>query len=496
MPQKRQSKRTRLRIYITVYGGLILLSAYFIRHNYNAQLRSAEDSTLSKLYGIASTLSEQVDRGALKDLFDAFPLQGDTSGLSENQTFQMYSQLFNRTVIANRLKTPIYTLTYDSVGDKFIGGIASNGQGSYGWHYESPPEKLKSIYHSGGTIPPFKDDHGTWLTAVCPLRDSEGNVFAVIEADYPFDSFILEARNELLDGLLVSVLVMILVGFITYPILNKVLRDEEQSTAALEVANKAISEKNEEVKSSLEYARTIQETMLPTPDEMNSFLASCMVFNKPRDIVSGDFYWFHQINDAKAMVAVGDCTGHGVPGALMSIMGQSYLDELVVEQQLDSPAKILERLNQKVRATFGNSDQKDGTDGMDIGICLIDKDKSELTFSGARRPMTIVSAADTSQLKGTRRGIGEHYLATNVPFEETTISLNGDATYYLCTDGLQDQFGGPTGKKLMRKRVLNWLTDLETKPISTRSVELNKLLVEWKGELEQIDDICVLGFSV
>ena len=215
MPQKRQSKRTRLRIYITVYGGLILLSAYFIRHNYNAQLRSAEDSTLSKLYGIASTLSEQVDRNALKDLFDAFPLQGDTSGLSENQTFQMYSQLFNRTVIANRLKTPIYTLTYDSVGDKFIGGIASNGQGSYGWHYESPPEKLKSIYHSGGTIPPFKDDHGTWLTAVCPLRDSEGNVFAVIEADYPFDSFILEARNELLDGLLVSVLVMILVGFIT-----------------------------------------------------------------------------------------------------------------------------------------------------------------------------------------------------------------------------------------------------------------------------------------
>lgn len=496
MPQKRQSKRTRLRIYITVYGGLILLSAYFIGHNYNAQLRSAEDSTLSKLYGIASTLSEQVDRNALKDLFDAFPLQGDTSGLSENQTFQMYSQLFNRTVIANRLKTPIYTLTYDSVGDKFIGGIASNGQGSYGWHYESPPEKLKSIYHSGGTIPPFKDDHGTWLTAVCPLKDSEGNVFAVIEADYPFDSFISEARTELLGGLTVSVLVMILVGFITYPILNKVLRDEEQSTAALEVANKAISEKNEEVKSSLEYARTIQETMLPTPDEMNSFLASCMVFNKPRDIVSGDFYWFHQINDAKAMVAVGDCTGHGVPGALMSIMGQSYLDELVVEQQLDSPAKILERLNQKVRATFGNSEQKNGTDGMDIGICLIDKEEGSLTFSGARRPMTIVSAADTSQLKGTRRGIGEHYLATNVPFEETTISLDHNATYYLYTDGLQDQFGGPNGKKLMRKRVLNWLTDLETKPISERSVELNKLLVEWKGELEQIDDICVLGFSV
>ena len=496
MPAKRQSKRTRLRIYVTVYGGLILLSSYLIGHSYHVQLRSAEESTLSKLYGIASTLSEQIDRNAVKNLFDTFPLQGDTVGLSENQTFRMYSELFNRTVIANRLKTPIYTLTYDSIADKFIGGIASNGQGSYGWHYESPPEKLKTIYHSGGTIPRFEDDHGTWLTAVCPLKDAEGNVFAVIEADYPFDSFISEARTELLGGLTVSVLVMILVGFITYPILNKVLRDEEQSTAALEVANKAISEQNEEVKSSLEYARTIQETMLPTPAEMNSFLASCMVFNKPRDIVSGDFYWFHQINDAKALVAVGDCTGHGVPGALMSIMGQSYLDELVIEQQLDSPAKILERLNQKVRATFGNSEQKDGTDGMDIGICLIDKEKGALTFSGARRPMTVVSEANISQLKGTRRGIGEHYLATNVPFEETTISLDHDVTYYLCTDGLQDQFGGPNGKKLMRKKVNSWFQELQLHPISARSKELNQRFVDWKGTNLQVDDICVVGFNV
>jgi len=496
MPKSLQSRRTRLRIYITVYGGLILLSAYLIGHNYHVQLRSAEDSTLSNLFGIASTLAEQVDRDAIKGVFESFPLEGDTSGLSENQTFQMYSQLFNRTVIANRLKTPIYTLTYDSIGDKFIGGIASTGQETYGWHYESPPEKLKSIYHSGGTIPRFEDDHGSWLTAVCPLRDSEGNVFAVIEADYPFDSFIIEARNELLGGLLVSVLVMILVGVITYPILNKVLRDEERITAALEKVNEAISEKNEEVKSSLEYARTIQETMLPTPEEMNGFFAACMVFNKPRDIVSGDFYWFHQIDESKALVAVADCTGHGVPGALMSIMSQSYLDELVVEQKVESPSEILDRLNQKIKATFGGPKQKDGTDGMDIGICLINKTKSELIFSGARRPLTIVSGTEVLQFQGIRRGIGEHYLTTNVPFEETSITLDDNATYYLCTDGLQDQFGGFNGKKLMRKRVLNWLTDLEPLPMSKRSIQLDKLFLDWKGERSQIDDICVLAFSV
>jgi serine phosphatase RsbU (regulator of sigma subunit) len=496
MPVKRQSKRTRLRIYITVYGGLILLSAYLIGHNYRVQLRSAEESTLSKLYGIASTLAEQVDRDAVKGVFESFPLDGDTSGLSNNQTFQMYRQLFNRTVVANRLKTPIYTLTYDSVGDKFTGGLASNGQSAYGWHYESPPKELKTVYYSGGTISRFDDDHGTWLTAVCPLKDSEGNVFAVIEADYPFDSFISEARNELLGGLLVSILVMILIGIITYPILNKVLRDQEQATTALEKANEAVSEKNAEVKSSLEYARTIQETMLPTSEELNGFFASCMVFNKPRDIVSGDFYWFHQIDESKALVAVADCTGHGVPGALMSIMGQSYLDELVVEQKVESPSQILERLNQKVKATFGGSEQKDGTDGMDIGICLINKTARELIFAGARRPLTIVSGTDVLQFHGTRRGIGEHYLTTNIPFEDTSIAFDHNATYYLCTDGLQDQFGGLYGKKLMRKRVLNWLTDLEPLPMSKRAIQLDRLFKDWKEERAQIDDICVLGFSV
>lgn len=491
--------RPAVRIYLVVYGGLITLSAYLIGHNYQRQLQQAEESTLSRLYGIASTLSQQVDRDAIEGVFEEFPLGGDTAGISQNAVLKMYSELFQRTVESNGLKTPIYTLTYDSLSGRFFGGIASNGTATYGWHYKSPPTKLKEIYASGGSIPRFEDDHGTWLTAVCPLINSKGHVFAVIEADYPFDTFLEEARNELFGSLLISLLVMLGVGAITYPFLNQILSAEERSKQALEVANEQIKEKNDEVVSSLEYARTIQETMLPSSSELGAFFSECFVFNLPRDIVSGDFYWFHQLDADTALVAVADCTGHGVPGALMSIMGHSYLNEVVIEQGIHSPKTILERLNKKIQETFstdGDNDAEDGSDGMDLGICLISKGENRLTFAGARRPLTIIDNGTTTHIAGTRRGIGEHYLTTELPFENTEVQLTPTAAYYLFSDGMQDQFGGEKGKKLMRKRLNQWFTEMGQLPEELKVDWLQTKFLEWRSDHPQVDDICILGFSV
>lgn len=493
----RPPKNSRVRIYSAFYGGLILLSAYLIGYNYHSQLKSAEETTLSRLQGIVATLAQQVDRDAVAELYRQFPFVGDTSGLGSNGTYKMYCDLFQRTKLSNELKTPIYTLTYDSLSRNFYAGIASNGLESYGWNYKSPPNRLNEIYASGGRISRFEDDHGTWLSAVQPLTDRNGNVFAVIEADYPFDSFISEARSVLLSEMAISVIVILIIGGLTYPILDRILNEEELAKVALEDANQAISKKNEEIVSSLEYARTIQETMLPPPEEMSAFLSECMVFNKPRDIVSGDFYWFHQLDDDCALLAVVDCTGHGVPGALMSIMGHSYLNELVVENGLRSPAEILERLNDKIEATFCDNmgKGKDGTDGMDVGLCLIDKANGVITFAGARRPLTIVGANGIEQVKGTRRGIGEHYLSKQVPFEESILEMTKGVSYYLCTDGLQDQFGGLESKKLMRKRVQNWFMDLQCLGSENKKSRLEELFSNWKKDNPQIDDVCVLGFT-
>lgn len=490
--------RPAAKIYTVVYGGLIVLSAYLIGRHYYVQLEQAEESTLERLYGISSTLSQQVDRSAVQAVFEKFPFRGDTTGLHADPTYRMYTALFARAVESNHLKTPIYTLSYDSLSKNYYGGIASNGQQTYGWHYVSPPSGYDSIYREGGTIPQFEDDHGTWLSAVCPLRNEDGKVFAVIEVDYPFDSFIEEARAELFGEILVSILVFIAIGAITYPVLSQILTAEEESKEALAQANNEILAKNQEIMSSLEYASTIQDTMLPDDEELSKFFSSYMVFNRPRDIVSGDFYWFHQIDESKALIAVGDCTGHGVPGALMSIMGHSYLNEIVVEQKTILPAEILERLNEKIEETFGQNgkDKKDGTDGMDIGICLIDKESNRITFSGARRPMTVICEGKPKQITGTRRGIGEHYLSCDIAFENCSEELNPKARYYLCTDGLQDQFGGPNKKKIMRKGVIIWLLEMQELEPDLHQEWLHTRLTEWKGSNPQTDDICVVGFSV
>lgn len=498
MPTHKPFSNSSFRIYLVVYTGLILLSGYLIGSNYFSHVRHAEESTLSKLYGIASTLSHHVDLDAIQAVFNKYPLNGDTTGISADPVLRMYTHLFNETVQSNELKTPIYTLSYDSVTDRFLGGIASNGLATYGWHYKSPPPKLKELYHTGGTIPCFDDDHGSWLTAVCPLVNSKGQVFAVIEVDYPFDSFLEEARNELLGNILVSILVMLIIGAITYPLLNQILSAEERAKTALESANKEIKEKSDEVVSSLEYARTIQETMLPSAEEMSGFLSQCVVFNRPRDIVSGDFYWFHQLNEDEALIAVADCTGHGVPGALMSIMGHSYLNEIVTEQSIHSPAQVLERLNEKIKETFNTRSigKTEGTDGMDLGLCLISKKENQLTFAGARRPLTIIDSGTLRHVSATRRGIGEHYLTTDLPFENVTINIKPDTTFYMYTDGMQDQFGGPNAKKLMRKELCSWFMELESISIDLREEWLQTRLLEWKGIQPQIDDICIVGFRV
>ena len=489
--------RPAARIYLVVYGGLIVLSTYLIGHHYYVQLQQAEKSTLERLYGISSTLAQQVDQGAIEEVFKKYPFKGDTAGLRADPTYLMYTNLFARAVESNHLKTPIYTLSYDSAASCYFGGVASNGSETYGWHYVSPPKELDDVYHQGGTISRFEDDHGTWLSAVCPLKNENGEVFAVIEADYPFNSFIKEARSELLGGLLVSVLVFIAIGAITYPVLNQILSAEEKSKLALAEASKVISNKNEEVVSSLEYASTIQETMLPDHEELSAFFANHIIFNRPRDIVSGDFYWFHQLDESTALIAVADCTGHGVPGALMSIMGHSYLNEIVIEQKITSPAEILERLNAKIEETFAQKSdgKKNGTDGMDVGLCLVDRVSKKVVFAGARRPLTIIHQGNSKQIQGTRRGIGEHYLTSDTPFQNCEVELISGATYYLCSDGLQDQFGGARRKKLMRKKVIEWLVEMEGLEPDLRKDWIETRFAEWKGENAQIDDICVVGFS-
>ncbi|HTB05602.1 MAG TPA: SpoIIE family protein phosphatase, partial [Bacteroidia bacterium] len=214
---------------------------------------------------------------------------------------------------------------------------------------------------------------------------------------------------------------------------------------------------------------------------------------KPKDIVSGDFYFFSKQNDT-ILIAATDCTGHGVPGALMSMIGMEHLHDAV--EQSDNPADILSILNKGIKKSLHQSQKNDSTrDGMDIALCAVQG--NSLTYAGANRPLWIIrSNSDTiEEIKPTKRAIGGFTEGEQL-FEQHTLDLQSGDTIYLFSDGYADQFGGPNGKKLTTRKFKNALLSLKHKRMYEQEQELDKLFEEWKQEEEQVDDVLIIGVRV
>lgn len=263
--------------------------------------------------------------------------------------------------------------------------------------------------------------------------------------------------------------------------------------------------KNKDILSSIQYAKRIQEAILPSPGYIKKFLPENFVMYKPKDIVAGDFYWMHvtgQEEDSTVdsfnvnsliLIASCDCTGHGVPGALVSVVCHNALNRAVREFNLTSPAEILNKTRELVIGSFEKS-EKDVNDGMDISLCAIDFSKMKLEFSGANNPLFLIQGDEQIELKADSQPIGK-FLRT-LPFTNQTIDLKKGDSIYLYTDGFSDQFGGPEGKKFKRSRLKDLLKNNSSKSMQEQQINLLAEFENWRGDLEQIDDVCVIGVRV
>jgi len=486
-----------VRVFIAIYLGLAVLSVYFIHTGYFGGLKMAEQGELARLKSITATLSMQVDGDEMAALLQRFPLwNNDTMRLREDSIYLKYVDLFRAAYGVNGLKTPIYTLTREAVDGRLFIGVASNGPQVYGLHYASHVEEHLDIYESGGVIPRYEDDYGVWLSALCPIVDSEGNVVAALEADIPFDSFLMYAREDLLRNVLYALLLFVAVGAVLTLFIRRVLQEDAANRRALDEAHLRIARKKDDLESSIRYAAQIQANIYPREEEMAAFLRGHTVLDMPHGVVSGDFHWFHRLGHDRALLAVCDCTGHGVPGALMSIMGNNFLNGGILLGHT-TPRALLEHLDHRVCETFHSSGNS--TDGMDIGLCLIDRRAQTITYCGAKRPLTIIAAdGSTATVEGARRSIGQgRMLGGSVPFVETVLPIDPTAIYFLYSDGLQDQFGGPKSRKLGHRRLLQWLTELSAAPLTAATAtELRRRITAWQGSEEQTDDMCLMGFGV
>lgn len=251
--------------------------------------------------------------------------------------------------------------------------------------------------------------------------------------------------------------------------------------------------KNRDILDNLQYAKRIQEAILPEIKLIYQTLRDSFIIYLPKDIVSGDFYSFSQKND-KVIIAAADCTGHGVTGAFMSMIGTSLLNQIINEQGETRPAQILKDLNAGIIDALKQSEgEKEIHDGMDIALCTLDLKNSNLVYAGANRPLWIFKNGELSMIKPAKSAIGGYQSLRKEEFTQHEIPLSKGDTIYLFTDGYADQFGGPEGKKLLSKRFREMLKEIQSLPMSEQEKYLIKAFHDWKGTAGQVDDVLVIG---
>lgn len=270
----------------------------------------------------------------------------------------------------------------------------------------------------------------------------------------------------------------------------------ENANAFGEIARQreSIQKSNEKITASINYASRIQSAMLPDLAEISRCLPDSFVFFRPRDIVSGDFYWLQE-KDGKILLATVDCTGHGVPGAFMSMIGIDILNEIVNEKGITEPDQILNLMHQRIRQAL-KQEVTQNRDGMDIALCVIDEKGRQLAFSGAKTSIVYCQHDQLLEIKGDNVPIGGLQREQDRIFTRHVITTETPTTFYLFTDGYKDQFGGDNNTKLTARAFKQLLFSMHKQPAETQKTLLTNHLEEWMGNYPQLDDILVMGVKI
>ncbi|MFN8255012.1 MAG: SpoIIE family protein phosphatase [Bacteroidales bacterium] len=313
----------------------------------------------------------------------------------------------------------------------------------------------------------------------------------------------LEIKNKnilLLSSLGGSFLLLILLAFIYYSYRDKKRINLILESQNLEITtkNKILASQNDQIMDSIYYAKRIQDAILPSEALIKSYFPDSFIYFKPKDIVSGDFYWFSMQNDM-LFVATVDCTGHGVPGAFMSLIGNSLLNHIVNEKKIFRPSDILKELNSGVHLALSQSkseaDQRE--DGMDISICRFDKKLGEVQIACANHTALFLQNEEIKEIVGDEISIGDTFSRKeSLEFTNHVITFDNNCIMYMFSDGYPDQLGGPKNKKFMVENFKRFLTEHKNEAMKTQFSHLSDAFNEWKGKNKQTDDILVMGIKL
>ena len=276
---------------------------------------------------------------------------------------------------------------------------------------------------------------------------------------------------------------------------KKINKDLEGKNNLIKLQVAQLKQKNKEITDSINYAKKIQTAILPSKMDIKSKLPDSFVYYRPKDIISGDFYWLTEKNN-KIYFVTADCTGHGVPGALMSMLGITYLNEIINEKNILQPSLILDELKNSIINSLTSSDDGDSLkDGMDMTLYSLDKTNLKLNYSAANNGLYIIRDNQIIKLDPDKQPVGSNP-RQELPFTDFTFDLKPNDFIVSYSDGFSDQFGGPKGKKYKYKQLQELLLELNNKSTDSIPLLLNSIFEKWKGSLEQVDDVLIIGVRV
>lgn len=486
-------KKTSTRVVVVVLAGLIFLMGYFTINAYF----EFQTQTLAKLEAIAKTLAMQIDGDEHQYLVRTYKNKGDIKTNEQDFIYEKIQRILATGYAANHLKSEISTLHLDTTTKLFSYIVNSSDTPYYLDPYTQYHKTFFDNYTKGGTIGVYTDEYGTWLTAFAPIKNKNRTVVGIIEVDQKYDDFLHVADKKLYQHIGISLFIFIIVAIMLLRYVRLILVNEEKIKHELQDSYKIIKEHNKEVLNSLNYAKKIQAAMLPPIEVIRQNLPDSFVLFSPKDIVSGDFYFFFEIKPKKKFfIATCDCTGHGVPGALMSMIGTNLLDHIIQSNLSILPDDVLNRLNRGVVNALKQDNKYGETrDGMDVALCLVDVENKTIDFAAANRPLYVVRNNAIIEYKGDKRPIGG-YEDTSGSYTNHHIAIEKGDRFYMFSDGYADQFGGPNSKKFLIKNMQQLLIESAALDFNAQQQKLLQSHRSWKGDNEQTDDVLVIGFGV
>ena len=302
----------------------------------------------------------------------------------------------------------------------------------------------------------------------------------------------LKSEKQRRTGLLVIVgLVLVSLGFVFVQ-----LRKTRAQKVVIEGQHEKLNQSHREITDSINYAKRIQDALMTSAVYIKDVLPESFILFNPKDVVSGDFYWVYRSPKGQIYFTVADCTGHGVPGAFMSMIGTSLLNEFIIENNTEDTAEVLTKMRAQIIKSLDQKGlQGENKDGMDMALCKYDPKKGTVQYSGAYNPLIHISKNEINQLKGDSQPVGLH-TGKKLPFTSKEIQVAKGDMLYIYSDGFPDQFGGEKGKKYLSGKFKKFLLSISDKPIDEQNTLIKAEFTNWIGDHEQIDDVCVMGVKI